>query len=118
MLIDAARIDAWAKSPEARQSLPELVRRLLLQAGLRLLRLAMPSGSGADLPGFDGIVEAGAGNAWVPEGRTVFELSCDRDPARRARADLEKRSRATSPEEKATTTFVFVTPRRWRRKSD
>jgi hypothetical protein len=48
MLIDAARIDAWAKSPEARHTLPELVRRLLLQAGLRLHRLAMPSGSGAD----------------------------------------------------------------------
>jgi hypothetical protein len=118
MSIDAARIDAWAESPDARHTLPELVRRLLLQAGVPIHRLHMPSGSGADLPGFDGIVEADAGKAWVPEGRTVVELSCERDPARKARADLAKRSRATSREEKAATTFIFVTPRRWCRKSD
>jgi len=113
MAITAEHLSSWAKKPEARTMLPDLVRRLVLASGAKLRRLELPGGSAVDRPGVDGLVEAGPGNAWVPEGRSVWELSCEDGPGSKAQEDLAKRSRATNPEERARTTFVFVTPRRW-----
>ncbi len=113
MSITAEHLTSWAAKPEARTLLPDLVRRLILASGAKLRRLDLPGGSAVDRPGVDGLVEADPGNPWVPEGRSVWELSCERAPRPKARGDLAKRSRATNPEERASTTFVFVTPRRW-----
>jgi len=113
MAITAEHLSSWAKKPEARTLLPDLARRLILASGAKLRRLDLPGGSAVDRRGFDGVVEAGPGNPWIPEGRSVWELSCQADPRSKAGADLAKRSRATNPEERARTTFVFVTPRRW-----
>lgn len=113
MLLDAERLESWAKSPEARTVLPDLIRRLMLGAGARLRRLDLRGGSAADLPAFDGIVEAIEPTPWAPCGRSVWELSCEGDPAAKAARDLKKRTAQTSPEYRAETAFVFVTPRRW-----
>ncbi|MCL6609059.1 MAG: hypothetical protein K6T74_13310, partial [Geminicoccaceae bacterium] len=117
MSITAEHLASWAAKPEARTLLPDLVRRLVLASGAKLRRLELPGGSAVDLPGVDGIVEASPGNAWIPEGRSVWELSCERDPRRKASADLEKRTEEMPAEERASTTFLFVTPRRWGKKS-
>ncbi len=113
MLITAEDLDHWAESPEARRAFPELVRRLIAHAGAVLRRLDVPSGSGTDLAGFDGIVEVQEGTARIPDGRSVWELSCEKQVPRKARKDLAKRTRATGPEERAKTSFVFATPRKW-----
>lgn len=113
MLINAAHIDSWARNPEARHTLPELISRLILGSGVRLRRLDFPGGAATDLPGFDGLVEAAEPTPWVPTGRSVWELSCESRPGPKASDDLAKRTAQTSPEYRAETAFVFVTPRRW-----
>ena len=113
MWITAEDLECWAARPEARSAFPELVRRLIAHGGARLRRLVVPSGSGTDLPGWDGEVEAEVGNAWLPEGRSRWELSCREDVQGKAGSDLEKRTRETSPEERSRTTFVFATSRKW-----
>ncbi|MDW8126112.1 MAG: hypothetical protein RMJ04_15190, partial [Geminicoccaceae bacterium] len=116
MQITAEDLESWATKPESRTEFPALIRRLIAHASGRLRRLDMPSGSGADLPGWDGVVEAAEGNAWVPAGSSRWELSCEANIARKARADFEKRTRETSPEERARLAFVFATPHEWRGK--
>jgi len=117
MSITAEHLSSWAQKPEARTLLPDLVRRLVLASGAKLRRLELPGGSAVDRPGVDGLVEAGPGNAWVPEGRSVWELSCERAPGSKAGADLAKRTKEMAAEERASTTFLFVTPHRWGTKS-
>lgn len=113
MRIGAEDLEGWAARPEARTEFPALVRRLLAHGGVRLRRLAMPSGSGTGLPGWDGVVDAAKGTAWVPEGESRWELSCEQDATRKASADLDKRTKATSPEDRARLAFIFATPRKW-----
>ncbi len=69
------------------------------------------------MPGWDGVLSSERGNAWVPAGASRWEIGCDKDVTGKANGDYEKRTQATSPEERAACTFVFVTPRRWVKKN-
>jgi len=78
----------------------------------------MPAGEGTDLSGYDGIVEATKGTAFVPKGRSVWELGTGGDPAEKAGDDYRTRTKDPLGEDQSHTTFVFVTPRRWLGKRD
>lgn len=114
---DASVINNWADNADAAHKLPELIR-LLVQDTLSEspLRIDIPSGSSVRLPGWDGILEVGCGNSWVPSGVSGWEFSCDKKITSKASDDYEKRTADPLELNKATTTFVFVTPRRWRGK--
>lgn len=73
----------------------------------------MPSGSSVRLPGWDGILEVGQGNAWAPSGVSGWEFSCNKKVTSKADDDYEKRTKDPLDLQRDTTTFVFVTPRRW-----
>ena len=73
----------------------------------------MPSGSSVRLPGWDGILEVGQGNAWVPSDVSGWEFSCNKNITSKANDDYEKRTKDPLGLQRDTTTFVFVTPRRW-----
>ena len=73
----------------------------------------MPSGSSVRLSGWDGRLEVGCGNAWVPSGVSGWEFSCEKRVTRKANEDYEKRTADPLGLNRATTTFVFVTSRRW-----
>ncbi len=66
--------------------------------------------------GWDGRVEARAATPWVPEGRSGWELSTSKDPARKATSDFRNRL-ALPAEERAQTTFVYVSSRNWAKKN-
>ncbi len=117
MRIEAAAIDRWAATAEAQRLLPALVRRLIL-ADEGVTAIDMPAGDSVSRPGWDGKVECGPGSPWTPAGSSVWELSCQGDPARKAKADLDKRTRQTLAEEQSGKTLVLLTARKWTGKGD
>lgn len=111
MRITGTDLEQWADRLDSRDKLPILVRRLIY-ASTEDVRF--PGGEGVQKPGFDGRVHAEKASADVPEGHSVWELGCGKDPRSKANADYAKRSEhlpdGFDPKEH---TFVFVTPRRW-----
>ncbi|MBY0289113.1 MAG: hypothetical protein K2X52_18545 [Mycobacteriaceae bacterium] len=78
----------------------------------------MRGGEGVGLPGYDGVVEATRSSSFVPEGPSVWEMGTGRDPADKANSDFRTRTNDPLGVDTASTTFVFVTPRRWPEKKD
>ena len=117
--ITADELMSWANSRVSQGELPELIRRLIHSTipSSKILRIVFPAGNSIGLPDWDGVLETSAGNAWVPEGESRWELSCQKNPARKFEEDYQKRTRETSAEQQQKLTFVFATPRRIRGKS-
>ena len=111
--LDPSDIVRWADNPDAQHKLPELVRRLVLATVPMPTVLNMPSGSSVSRPGWDGLLVAKEGNAWVPSDASAWEFSCEGDPKSKATADYNKRTTDPKGVDTPTTTFVFVTPRKW-----
>jgi hypothetical protein len=78
----------------------------------------MRTGEGAGLADYDGVVEATRGTPFVPEGPSVWEMGVGGAPAKKANSDYRTRTKDSLGIDKAITTFVFVTPRRWPKKRD
>ena len=110
---DPSEISNWADLPDANHQLPELIRRLILATVPELSRLGMPSGSAVWLSGWDGLLTAENGNAWVPNGNSAWEFGCRKDVGTKANEDYRKRTDPPEGVADATSTFVFVTPRQW-----
>lgn len=112
-LLTATDLDNWSGRRDAQAQLPTLMRRLIMATAVpSSIRIAAAEGVGS--PGFDGVVEVlGGAPPFLPAGRSVWELGTGRSPSNKAAADYRKRTEQTSPAERATTTFVFVTSRPW-----
>lgn len=117
MLINERMIRDWAEHRDAEGELPLLVRRLIGRVAT-VTAIAMPGGDAVSSPGWDGDVIADRGNAWVPEGRSCWEMGRNADPSGKANDDFDKRSRETPAEVRREATFIFVTPRRWNNKEE
>lgn len=114
---DPSDISNWADLPDANHQLPELIRRLILATVPQLSRLDIPSGSAVWQEGWDGLLTATTGNAWVPDCASAWEFGCENRATSKANKDYRKRT--DDPQEDveiASATFVFVTPRKWRDK--
>ena len=112
--LDPKDIENWADRHSAKGQFPRLVRKLL-RATLsdRNPIIHMPSGSSVNLSGWDGIVEVERGNSWAPDGVSGWELTCDKDIAGKANENYKKRTIEPDTIDIKSSTFVFVTPRRW-----
>ena len=114
---DASEIHNWSDTAEAAHNLPALIRQLVIATLPEPpARLDMPSGSSVRLPGWDGILEAPSGNTWVPQGISGWELSCEKQVTSKANRVYDGRKEDSLGLDKANTTFVFVTSRRWPQK--
>ena len=98
---------------ESQTLLPWLVRQLILATTPGLRELRLPDAEGIRKPGFDGIVETVSGNAWVPDGRSVWELSTTGSPQSKSQSDFTKRTEETDDDERLATTFVTVQLAEW-----
>ena len=117
LTIKAQQIHDWAVQDQRAQSrLPVLVRRLIRSTGRELFHLDFPAYGEVHRPGWDGWVEARAATLWIPEGQSGWEVSTEQRPRRKADDDFKKRL-ALPEEERATTTFIFVSSRKWPKKS-
>ena len=117
--LDPKDIENWADRHDAKGQLPRLVRKLL-RATLSDSNpsIHMPSDSSVYLSGWDGIVKVVRGNSWAPDGVSGWELTCDKNIAERANENYQKRTVNSGIIDIRTSTFVFVTPRRWSGKMD
>src|SRR6266508_1643163 len=117
-LADGTDLERWADQRSAQADLPRLVRRLIRHENDQVQRVEMRGGEGVGLPGYDGIVEATRATSFVPDGLSVWEMGTSEDPAGKATDDYKTRTADPLGVDMATTTFVFATPRRWRKKKD
>lgn len=118
MLASAGDLTQWANSLNAQGLLPKLVRRLILATTENVTRIDIRSEEGIRYAGFDGIVEAGEGNLFVPAGISVWEMGVNQEPRGKVESDYTKRTEDPLDVDPSHTAFVFVTPRRWAGKKD
>jgi hypothetical protein len=121
--VTAGAIEAWAESLDARSALPHVVRRLVVATASGISEIDFPAYESVQRQGFDGIVNCTGGNAWVPTGRSVWELSAEKDKygqfrVGKANHDFNKRTDRTSREHQEQTVYVCLTPRRFNGKRD
>ena len=116
--IRQAQISGWASKIGSRERLAVLLRVLVRSTGRELARVDFPGNESSQSPGWDGVVEANEVSPWIPRGLSYWEFGCGADPSRKAQEDYNKRTSAVSKEERAASTFVFVTPRIWKKKQD
>lgn len=112
-IISAHDLDEWASSYQAKADLPWLIQRLIRATCPQIGRLDMPGGEEVYLSGFDGVLECTGGNRFIPDGRSAWELSTEKDVSGKATEDYEKRTQQVDSGSKHVTTFVFATPKRW-----
>jgi hypothetical protein len=117
-LANAADLAQWANRLDAQGLLPKLIRRLILATSSDITRIGVRSEEGIRYPGFDGVIEAGKGNAFVPTGLSIWEMGVNQDAKGKAESDYTKRTEDPLEVDPSQTTFVFVTPRRWPGKED
>jgi len=114
LTIKANQIEEWgAKHIEARTHLPVFLRKLVHSTGNDLRHVDFPGYDNAQRKGSDGIVEAGAATPWVPEGKSYWEFGTDQKPDVKANKDYNARLISVKAAERASSTFIFVTPRNW-----
>ncbi|MEO0911230.1 MAG: hypothetical protein AAFX96_13145, partial [Pseudomonadota bacterium] len=116
-MISANDISKWAASHSAQSQLPALVRRAIGQHG-SITSISMPAGASVNVGGFDGEVFAESGNAWVPRGKSYWELSVNSKPGAKAEEDYKKRTQDTPKKERISSIYIAVTARKWKKKAD
>jgi addiction module HigA family antidote len=119
LALKANDIEKWATAEiTARTRLSVFLRTLVHSTGIDLKKVAFPGNDDAERPGWDGFIEAAAGTPWIPEGLSGWEFGVNHDIKGKADSDFAKSVKATSKADRDQTTFVFVTPRRWKGKDD
>lgn len=114
LTIKARQIVDWVDSQiDARSYLPVLLRKLVHSTGNGLCRVDFPGYDNAQRKGSDGFVEAGVATPWIPKGRSYWEFGTDQRPITKANGDYAARLKSVETDERARSTFVFVTPRNW-----
>lgn len=114
LTIKSRHIQDWAETNlEARTNLAVLLRKLIHSTGRDLRRVDLPGYDDAERKGWDGVVEAGAATPWIPEGKSGWEFGVNKNPQTKAEGDYVTRLASVTADERADTTFVFVTPRKW-----
>jgi hypothetical protein len=120
--VDARDLERWASSRQAQEQLPALVRRLIHATTTTATHVGLPAGDAVQQGGYDGVVAVSEAHHAVPDGISIWEFGVSANPKGKADGDYEER-KAKQPDsaigsvDPGTTTFVFVTPRRWNAKT-
>ncbi|MFG1625449.1 hypothetical protein [Kribbella sp. NPDC049227] len=116
--MDRQKLKGWADQLVSKGEFPRLVRQLILETTPGIVSLGMPAGDGVAAGGWDGSVRAVNGNAWVPQGYSVWELSVDGSPGVKADNDYEKRHSTPGGTPPRQTTYVEAILRPWTARDD
>jgi hypothetical protein len=112
-LINATDLNLWANKNIASSTLPQFLRRLIITTVKGLNFISFAAGDGTLLGGWDGRLDVTEGNAFVPDGKSVWELGTNKGVKGKADDDYEKRKADSLGYTPSETTYIFVTPRRW-----
>jgi len=119
LTIKARDIEAWADGNiEARSLLSVLLRKLVHSTGKELSQVNFPGYDNSERKGWDGEVESGEANPWIPLGKSGWEFGCTVDAKNKADGDFKARVKSVPVAQRAHINFVFVTPRNWKGKDD
>lgn len=111
-IVQAGDLDRYAPTRDSQEVIPELVYWLVKQSCSDLVVCRIPYGDAVNQPGSDGLVETVEGYLeFVPKGKSYWEIGTGADPQTKATDDFKKRTDEISNEERADSSFVFVTPR-------
>lgn len=111
--ITASDIKNWAnvKQKHCAETMPELVRRLILATSTPS-KMDFPSGDSTSSGGWDGTLSVETSTTpFVPPGQSGWEIGAEKSAPKKANADFAKRTSDPLGMTKSETTFVFVTPR-------
>ena len=115
--IRANDIIRWSEEISARTTLSVFLRILINSTGKDLEKVDFPGFDDGERPGWDGSVEAGSFTPWIPSGISGWEFGVTKDTKKKAWGDFYKSVDANSESKRKDITFVFVTPRRWQKKT-
>ena len=116
--IKANKIEEWGGSGiEPRRRLAVFLRTLANSTGRQITKINFPGNDDSETPGPDGEIEAEDGSSWVPKGYSIWEFSVSKDITSKANADFKKSVKAFDDAVCRDTTFIFVTPLRWKKKT-
>lgn len=116
--INATDLVQWADRRDSQAKMPELITRLIRAAVGSAAELDFPSDESVQLGGWDGTCIIDAGTDYIPDGSSGWEIGTQRDRiTKKADDDYTKRTSDPLTLDKKSSTFVFVTPRRWTKKS-
>jgi hypothetical protein len=113
----ASDLRVWPATLQAREKLPALIRRLIHATVENPTLTQFPADEGIQRRGWDGVLAASIANPWVPAGASVWEMGANQNPSAKAEKDYTKRTAGPGTVDITSTTFVFVTPRKWEEKS-
>lgn len=116
--IDSKDLNEWSGYPECKSALPLLFRRLLIATTNEVTGLDIPAGSSVNLDDWDGKFELKTDTPFLKKGSYLVELSCSSGVKKKADDDFNKRTKATKKGERSKTTYVYVTSRSYRNKSE
>ena len=111
--ITAGDLKNWVTSERrhCEQTLPELIQRLILETASGVSRITFPSGDSVTTAGWDGNLETRSVSPFFPRGISGWEIGVEPSPEKKADKDYAGRSRKPLGLVKKESTFVFVTPR-------
>jgi len=112
-MVDRDDLLRWADTVPARVELPRLMRRLVLETVPDATGVLFPGGTGTSVGGWDGAATSAAGTAFVPAGRSGWELSAGKPLAPKADEDYGKRTAAPDGSPAGGCVYVQVILRAW-----
>ena len=109
----------WAQTSEAAAQFPRLVRSLVAETEPSAEWIDVPAGTGAALPGWDGIVRCARGNRFVPLGKSAWELTTQQGSVKKkADCDYAKRLEESTADERAEVAYVAAACAPWTKRRD
>ena len=113
--IFSRHLDQWAGTQVGRAEIARLVGSLICATAKTIHSFRFPAGDSSQNPGFDGHLIAEGAPPFVPAGESVWEFGAGANYLAKANEEYEKRTAAPGLVDPSKCTFVFVTPREWRR---
>lgn len=112
--IKSHQIEDWVdKKIDARSLLPVLLRKLVHSTGSGLTEVNFPGYDNSQRHGADGQVCSDTATPWIPKGISHWEFGTDKNINKKAESDYLAKTKATDVTQRMSTTYVFVTPRKW-----
>jgi hypothetical protein len=116
-IIDRTNIENWSKSADSKTNLPILISKLVRATTPMTTTAEFPSGTAANVGGWDGIVNCIIKTTYVPEGISLWEFGTESSSTKKATEDYEKRTNNPLGFDTKDSTFIFLTPKFWRDKT-
>jgi len=115
-LVTRDHLENWAKRNDSKGNLPYLISRLVRATTPQSTQADFPTGSAAYIGGWDGIVVCENDTSFVPKGTSLFELGTEADCKGKADDDYDKRKADPQGYNPKDCTYIFITPRFWKKK--